>query len=320
MSTVVEVQTVAPPTPIVPAPATAPRHSLLTSAQIVNEPDDRWMGGMAWVPEVCGLGWSVWDPRPLNDAGATLTGDDRPLKAEAGDGADESIYQPFFIELEADCSAALHQQDLQARARRQLEGITPMALEAEFWDGSLRASNFALVRTPAQYAWAPTSAHERIRDGILNPSYSDGSTLTAVSPAVGLKLLSAALARSETPARGMIHAPAPLVEAWNQNGALERDGTRLITRGRGDIVACYSGGSWAGPTAVTGSGEDASTTALWAYATGPVQIRLSEPEPYQTMPGAFKRRLNRIAYRIERVAAVTVDPCGTFAVQINPYT
>ena len=325
--------TLSPPTPITPAPATAPRHSLLASGQLVTEDSNRWMGGMEWVPEVCGLGWGVWDPCPLDDEGDPITGRDTYYKSDAGEGADSGVYQPFYVELNSSCHASLHQADLDTRARRQLEAITPLAIEGEFWDGTLRATNFSLRGgTPAQYAWDPSPdpviPHDQIRPGILNPSYDDGATLTAVSPSIALRLLTAALARSGVAARGTIHAPAPLVEAWYQNGSLKEDGVRLITKSRGDVVVSYSGGSWSGPSEL-GEGGTSDLTGFWAYGTGPVQIRLSEPEILDTPEVAYRRSggarsyansVPTIEYRVERVAAVTTDPCLSVAVLVSPYT
>lgn len=326
-------RTVSPPTPVPNQPITPPAHSLHVSAREVKPTDDRWLGGMSWVPETKGLGWATWDALPLDDEGAAATGGPGP-KSEPGPGADELRYQPFFIELASECSAVVDATlDIQARAERQLEAITPLALEEEFWDGLLRPSNLSLRRsTPAVSAYngqgpdhddeddGSPLAHNRLRSGILNPSFVNGSTLTAVTPAVALRLLTLGLARSEVPAKGMIHAPAPLVEAWDAAGMLEKDGPRLITKSRGDIVVAYSGGSWSGPHGL-GNDGNADVDTHWAFATDMVEYRLTSPEALErTKSEAWERRTGRMRFRIERVAAITTDLSSLFAVKVDTLT
>lgn len=307
-----------PEKPTTPPPVTPAAHSLLVSALPVTENDDRWLGGLVWVPEVCGVSAGVWDPYPVDEAGDPLPPGDN-YKSEPVDGAEQVYYHPFTVELESVCSASLHQADLKARALRQLEAYTPTMVEGEFWDGTLRAQNFSLVRSTPATSVNPTelaSAGSAVSGGVVG---------TAVTPETALALLTTGLSKCSGGNRGFIHAPAALVELWTAGGGLRDDGPRLVTKGRGDIVVAYSGGTGRGP-----GGSSASLASMWAYATGPVQLRLSGAEVYADMPsspgprsgagqsaGAMHTRTNKIRYRVERQAAVTADPCCAFAVSAD---
>lgn len=308
-----------PEKPTIPPPVTPAAHSLIVSALPVTETDDRWLGGLVWVPEVCGVAPGVWDPYPVDEAGDPLPpASNYKSNADDVDDVAQVAYHPFTVELESKCGASLHQADLRARALRQIEAYTPTMVEGEFWDGTLRAGNFSLVHGTPSTAVNPTelaSSGSAVSGGVIG---------TAVAPEKALALLTTGLSKCAGGNRGFIHAPAALVELWAAGGGLDTDGARLVTKGRRDIVVAYSGGTGRGP-----GGSAASLASMWAYATGPVQVRLSSAEVYADMPssggrswpgqsaGAMHTRTNTIRYRVERQAAVTADPCCAFAVSAD---
>lgn len=299
---------VGPLRPVPPPPATPPLHSLVASAQPVNETDDRWLAGITWAPETCGVEWGVWDPCPIDDAGHAATGTN--YKSEAGGGAPIQVYSPFTVELESTCNAAMFQMDLEARARRQLEAYTPRAVELEFWTGSLRPDNFSLVRsTPATVVDVTQDRANPTAFGVV------GSTSVPSPDEEALVLLASALRSANAGSRGMIHASSALVERWATKNFLKEDGARLVTKARGDVVVAYTGTDSSGPQGLSTGNRVATTAQAWAYATGMCMLRLSPVEVYaNTMGEILDHRDNRIRYRVERSAAVTTEGCASFAV------
>lgn len=310
---------IGPLRPITPPPATPPLHSLVASAQLVNETDNRWQAGMTWIPETCGVTWGVWDPCPIDSSGAPATGTN--FKSVAGAGAAVQKYSPFTVELESTCNAAMYQMDLEARARRQLEAYTPRAVELEFWTGSLRPDNFSLVRG------TPTTLVDVTQDRANPGAFGIVDNGAMVTDGQGLDLLGAALRSANAGSRGMIHAPAHIVERWARRQYLKEDGPRLITRARGDIVVAYTGTDSSGPQGLASGARVATRAQAWIYATGMCQLRLSDTEVYAGMPtaaggsaGAFVASDNRIRYRVERTAAVTTEGCASFACRVPGVT
>lgn len=302
--------------PVTPAPQTPPLHGLLASVPPLTENDDRWQMGLIWVPELCNVEYGIWEPCPVDALGQPV---DRAEMSSFDDWDEQAqvVYRPFTVEMESGCSSTLMQVDLEGRATRQIEAITPKAVEGEFWDGTISGGNFSLVTGTPNSAVDPIVLHNSgatVTGGILGQN---------VSKDKGLAMLATALAKCAAGSRGTIHAQAGLVEAWTINGYLKEDGPRLITRARGDLVIAYTGGSGKGP-----HGAATDLNNYWAYATGPLQTRLSDPAVYaprspggRALPGhntgAFTHRLNQIRYRVTREAAVTVDPCCSFAVQVD---
>lgn len=78
-----------------------------------------------------------------------------------------------------------------------------------------------------------------------------------------------------------------------------------------------SGGSAPAITVTTTTAGVASTTetGLWAYATGPVQVRLADVQMLGASPDETDRGSNRYTVTGERVFAATFDPCIQLKVQ-----
>ena len=217
-------------------------------------------------------------------------------------------YQPFVVEVPYTCSTwGFQENDYTGKAMRQLDAGTGKAVEREFWTGELNIANINL-----QY-WTPGG-------NILNPGgWADP---VAVNVALGLALLEQALASCATGSRGMIHAPAVVIERMAQwyllddDPGCDEDECRLLTRGRGDVVVCGAGYEpQVGPLAAF---HDISPTESWVYATGMVDVRLGEPMIYpETIAEALDRATNTITYRGERTAAVNPDGCCMFAVLVD---
>ena len=217
-------------------------------------------------------------------------------------------YQPFVVEVPYTCSSwGYEANDYRGKALRQLAAGTGKAVEREFWTGELNVANINLRW------WTPAA-------NIVNPG--GWAAPVAVNVALGLALLEQALAGCATGSRGMIHAPAVVVERMGQwyliddDPGCDEDECRLLTRSRGDVVVSGAGyDPLVGPFAAV---PPIGATEAWVYATGMVDVRLGEPMIYpETMAEALDRATNTVTYRGERTAAVNPDGCCMFAVLVD---
>lgn len=69
-------------------------------------------------------------------------------------------------------------------------------------------------------------------------------------------------------------------------------------------------------TTTEGSGGSAEA-GLWAYATGPVQVRLSPVEVLDEAPETIDRSINRQEIWASRLFAATFDPCIHLSIQLD---
>lgn len=121
-----------------------------------------------------------------------------------------------------------------------------------------------------------------------------------VTPEVGLSLLEEAI--GETGQQGLIHATPAIVAAWGFDKLETGDALRTAN---GTPVA--AGGGYIGADPVSGASPTADQTG-WAFATGPVEVRLSE---FTMVPddisSALDRASNDVVYRAERYVLATWD-------------
>jgi len=186
-------------------------------------------------------------------------------------------------------------QDRKARVLRQLELITPKALETELWSGVYR----------------------RELEGAETGMYLSSTAATTVEgnaqkPKVGLALLEQALAECSTGFQGVIHLP-PLVGTMIGMD-MQRDGDQL-TSANGNSIVIGTGYDRRGP------GDDSaptSKTQSWIYATGPVFVHLGADELVTVTPDqAVDPKTNESTWVAERPASVHWDGCCHFAVKVD---
>lgn len=348
-----------------PAPVAA-AHSLVASAQVVNEPDNRWEAGYAFTPEGC-VGANPWRDCPTHTSSTVVTvnlgtapmnvpqftdgvqwmytsptaivvqmltgvmsmtidwgdgtpdavdvsgptahtyneGSTRPFRVTVTysfAGSEESTgksdperldvveFDPVLLELAATCTTVGYDTlDYPGRARRQMELATTKALESEFWTGATKPWNPHLA--------APNAVVLNV-GGIANP--------TPMTPGCALAALNQALGDCGIGGRGMIHSTIDLATLWsNISGGLMRDGQRLTTTVRDTTVVAGAGYTGSGP-----NGADPPAGSAWAYATGPVQVRLGDIQVVpDTVAEAVDRHSNEITYRGERMASAAWDTC-----------
>jgi len=244
-----------------------------------------------------------------------------PITKKPYDDPTENVeVMPFTIEVPFECSSfGWESVDYAERALENLELGKSKAIEAEWWTGTQIPSNPSLVRdTPND------------DDHILNPG--GAASPVAVSPGVALILFAQALSNCGTGARGMIHATPALVERWLNLTAVNPVTTDsdcialgelsnlisgacvVVTPGRGDIVVNGAGYPGTGPLGQPPPGPN----EVWAYATGIVNVRLSDTNLIPpNFNEALDRATNTVNYKGEAEAMVYDDGCCRFAVLID---
>jgi len=234
---------------------------------------------------------------------APLVAFDAKIPKKDDDGSQFHVdYSPYQIVVPFQCSTfGMMGMDYQAIAMDRLDSVQYKALEYELWNGNADPTNPSLVRTTPN-----DDLH------ILNPG--GAAAPTPVAPALALSSWLRRWPNCSAGGRGMIHATPALVERWvNLYDALS-DGTRLVTIGRGDVIVNGAGYSGNGPLGQPSPPDG----TVWAYATGPVDIRMGDKEMYpKDIAGALDRSTNTVVYRAERTASAVFDPCCTFAILVD---
>jgi len=287
----------APPKVLVGPAKSPPIHGLLSAAEVVNESDEKWILGYVWEPDGCGI-VQVWSPicDPQNYPGPVDFSD--PL-ANLACVETQPVMLELMVERESWGFAA---HDFPGRPLRMLEAAAPWGLERDFWTGA------ATVDNDVQNQHLATSTAV-----VLNTA---SNPVTGMSPKRALATLIGGLSDCPGIGRGVIHAPTELAVLWGLEG-VEAEGDRLRTKVKGHAVAAGDGYPGTGPTGKTAATPPAGM--VWAYATGPIQVRMSAPEiTPDTISEALDRKNNTVAYRASRYGAVNFDPCcGPLAVLVN---
>lgn len=262
------------------------------------------MKGMEFVPETC-LSVRNWDPI-CNSSTGTPAGDFE----DASVPPDAVLVRPFQLYLPVTCDAQSSvARDLPGVAQRGLEAGTSKGMEQVFWSGIANSGNFSLVgSTPNVQGDAFTGV-----SGVLNASATTAPV--GLSPDRAIATLTQFLGACGLGSRGMIQAPPFVVQLWGGLGHLDKDGERLVTESRGDIVVPGAGYPGTGPT-----GNPAAvptSTAMWAYATGMVEYRLGDIDLVSDqIAEVLERKQNVVTWTAERMVAVTNDGCCTAGVLI----
>lgn len=139
--------------------------------------------------------------------------------------------------------------------------------------------------------------------GSTNPFFGDTNLDIlgggAVTPTVGLAYLEEAI--GATGRGGIIHATPAVVATWGFE-RLETGG--YLRTANGTPVA--SGGGYIGADPVSGS--TAGTGQSWAFATGPVQVRLSDVQMIgDDINGTLDTSNNDVTFRAEKYALAVWD-------------
>lgn len=218
--------------------------------------------------------------------------------------------------------------DFDRKANNELQIGTTKAVECELWDGALNgaANPFCLDPNPSLVGEVGLT---QILSPILNATAGTGE-VAPVSPGKALASLIQALGNCGPGARGVIHAPLFVGNAWNATDVLNRNGQILETAVAGHPVVIGAGYSGSAPlayrslAAANGFVAQPDNTA-WAYATGTVQVLVTPPRPIAfdnpQVGSAHSQQStvleNRTTVIFEREGAAVWDLCCTFAVLVD---
>lgn len=208
----------------------------------------------------------------------------------------ENQYLPFVVQAEFKCSTfGFTNADYELKATEAMELVQSKAVEHELWTGALSKLDTSTAGgSPNKYLASPDAVDVTPTGG-------------AVSVQVGLALLEGALNQGY---RGFIHGNRAAISLVS--GDFEPDGDVLKTD-LGNTVIAGSGYGNTGP-----DGSAATGTQTWLYATGPVEVHLSDIE---TTPAnhseAVDTKNNTVTYTVSRFAAPVFDGCGHFAVLVD---
>ena len=208
-------------------------------------------------------------------------------KSEGGDQP-QAKFDAFTIYLPITCSAGYMGDwgDFAGRAELALEATQSFAVEQAISQGVTLS---------------------------INPFFGDSNVTLpggsgALTPEIGLRWLEDAI--GATGRQGMIHATPATVAAWEFE-ALETDGAIKTPNG----TTVVSGGGYIGADA---DGAAAAAGQAWAFATGPVEVRLTDMQLVgDDINGTLDTTLNDVTFRAEKFALATWDTALQAAVLID---
>lgn len=227
-------------------------------------------------------------------------------------------YIPFGIEVEDYASTlSLPAQDRFERVRKIMQAATGKAVERELWEGSaaIEATNNNMYLRKAGAATDVTVT-----------SGGDG-------PRLALARLEGALAQCPAGLKGTIHMSRKMaiimydyLERVDYTAKLDRDDVREVGYGSGQILVTKNGTPVVVGTGYTGNGpigvtgETATDTTEWMFATGYTDVHLGAIKVVnEDLARAITVSPNRNDVRIKalRTAAVHFEPCCHYAVRVD---
>ena len=258
-----------------PLPVAPPGSLLEIPGVVVSTGDTRWMNGASvWAypteePQ-------SWDP--------CYTGTFR-TKAE-GDGSLTATFGAYVAYIPITCSAITVGEkfdEFRDRAEKAMDAVMSYAVEQALSQGIALSSN---------------------------PFFSDANVTilgagAPLTPMVALSYLEDAI--GATGRQGMIHATPGTATQWFDQDRIDRlvptaDNTPSLSTVMGTPVA--AGGGYLG--AQPSGGAAPAAGQAWAFATGPVNVRLASMELIP-IEDVLERELNDITYRAERFYLATWD-------------
>lgn len=272
--------------PVVAPPATPPTYGIVRSANIVTEPDERWVRGITWNPEACGPSGTS-DPCVASSRDAAAN--DRPANVD---------FMPYLVWASDICSTFGQRDGRDARAVRRLLACESKQIEKELWRGdqarvsghdNLRLAATDLVTVISAVPVHAVDALGQIEDGLA-------STCGGV---------------------GMIHATPRTVSLWSAHHLVERQANGLIVTVLGTIVVPGQGYDGSAPAADGVAPVAPAVGTAWAYGTERVDLRRGPIVTTGADPDQFDRRLNNIEVRSERAAAAVFDPCSHVGINVD---
>jgi hypothetical protein len=268
--------------PVQPVPAAPPATSGLVRSAITPGDDGvRWENGVAWAPERCPQA-RTFDPC------ADEAGFEDPAIGVGDSGV--VYYRPPAFRVEYECSTRSN-IDGEGRVRRQALAVTSYMVARELQTGARSTAN--PYETPDSGGVA-----DQVNARLASPAAN--VIAGTFDPLAGIGALEEAARDAALGQDVFIHVPVSVVPLID--GALRREGTLLFTKTGATVVADAGYGN-------VGPDGTPSATGVWAYATGPVVVRLGE-----VMTNVITSwRENTQRWVADRLFAAYFDPCNLHA-------
>jgi hypothetical protein len=273
------------PTFVVSAPLQEPPlYSLLSSARVVDEGDDHWLNGLGVMGNECALAG-------LEDPCVSGGSDTRPTS-----GITAVVDSPAFtVFTNIKCTTRSYRfDDLMALARQHFTAVESQAVET------------MLMSDPV----AIGVQNLRGLNGAPAPTVINATAQTVIE---GIGQLENAIAGFGS--RGMIHVSPALLTAMAYRQLLVNDNGKLRTWMGTIVVPGY------GYIANTPTGQTATGTTEWAYATPLVELRRTQIYTVPDEAGqAVDRSVNDLAVHVERHYAIALQRCPQATIKIDRAT
>lgn len=262
---------------------------LSSASTVVNDPKVHWEGGFSYdsdgyvtVSNISSHSNTVSSIVSSPSSGFTL----------------QNEYIPFIVEVSTRVSTmGTNTEQIEEDVLEALDIATQKAVEREFWTGEITKQLVLLGQDVPNRYLASSNA--------VDVTPTPGS---AVRPRYGIALLEKALGDFGYGQLGTIHvtkgvgSALPLVKTDNHLESII--GTPFV------VGSGYRGTSPAGASP--------SGTTVWAYATGPVTVRLGAVSVYQKkLKEAINISRNTVEYKAYRAASVTWNGDALFGVLID---
>lgn len=258
----------------------ARRHTLLETEGVlqVGEAGDRWANGVNVYGYPEGVPKS-WEP--------CSTGTFRVK--EEGSEATRARFDPVGLYFPLQCSrmGTGPFRDFAERAEKVLTVTLSHGIEAVLAGGVISSTNPFLGDTNLTVLGA-----------------------SGVKPSVGLGLLENAIGL-QTGRQGIIHATPAVVDRWGEGYGLQQIRDGIYTTAGTPVV---SGSGYIGVDPV--NADSPQSTKDWAFATGPVQVRVREGVQFSEEE-SLDRSDNTVVYRAEKYVLVNWDTALQVGVLID---
>ncbi len=297
-------------------PASPPRVSLLTSAQLVDgaAQDATWENGIAFEPERCNVNldaasatdYPYWWDCPL---GSGVTPEVH-LTAASGEkaigGSEDNIdYRPYTAWVGEFCSTldwrqnGARRRDFIGRLERRFAACLPAIVEREFWAGTI-----------ATAAGFPNAF-------LTDAGVTELGGAENADPWVqAFAEMEQALGECSCGGQHMIHAQPRVVSYLASRGLVDRiplGGSRYILEtDLGTIVVPGVGYPGTSPAE-----SAASSTGSWIYGTGLVRIWIGAARVDAVDATTVERALGDIEVRAERTVAAAWDDCCHISIGLD---
>lgn len=266
------------------------------------DPENRWVRGYRFNYGPCLTGYTLdpCEPEPVP-----------PVAGPAG----ERWIEPFVVAIDRTCSTwGWEAADYPTQALRIFEANEFGVIARELWRGDQAILSGWTNPDPTPETGGPGNTYLA---GDWDPEFVNLITLSGGDPLVdtmnpveGLAALEQALTGCN-PGPGVIHITKRLAIILGSYNALRSDGGRLFTINGTQVIA---------DGAYDGSGPDslgkpaASDSYEWAYATGPITLRIETQAPLLTPPAnrfeqAVDKESNTIDFMAQRKASVSWGCC-----------